>query len=367
MNGIQILVFFAINMLSACGVNPSVTPTDFSIAQNEVPEELIITAQINDERELNEPDRILDFAVSPNGEIIAIYENTGVFLYTLATMAKTQFVAFETSDYSRLRSGAVAFSHDGRLIAISGKFSNQEISIWNIDDREVVSSIKNLPRDHFITEIEFSPDDSSIMIRNTYTEAIQCQGYVEDRLTLIDLSNESIIFDIDKCSIYPPIQFQFVKDSRIFFYLGSMSEKHEVYFVDSNNGKIISKEVRDWNLDGNLYGTSPDGDILLVQKFENNKYLTYLIDSLSNEIIQTIEGKIALYIEHNRYVVNNFGAGPWDYRVDGVSKCLYNSINLSPEVKMSANGKVFASINSPDEVQIWDISSCELINAISVP
>ena len=127
--GIQILVFFTISMLTACEVAPSTTPLDISVIPNKVTEEMNITAQINDEKIQKESDRILDFALSPDGDVIAIYKNTGIYLYNLSAMEMTPFVEFDNSDYSKLNSGAVAFSHNGRLIAISGKFSNQEISI----------------------------------------------------------------------------------------------------------------------------------------------------------------------------------------------------------------------------------------------
>jgi WD40 repeat protein len=306
---------------------------------------------------------LLDYAFSPSGDKLALFENSGVYIYDLRTMQRTGFLEFDSRDYTPIRSGAVAFSSDGKQLAISGKFDEAEVVIWDIESKEPATSILGLPKNHFVTEIEFSPNGNSILIRNTNTEVETCQGYISDRVILRSISEDKTLFEMDKCKIYPPLYFRFTDNERVFLYSGSMSAEHTVYFIDSNTGEMISQGVHYWTEAGHhFYDVSPDGNINLVEKFENGKHITHLLDSGSNNVLNSIEGKVVLLDTKSSFVVSSYNPDPqWSFWNDGKLICSYDGIKLSPEIKTSANRDVFAMRKSDIQLQVWKVSTCEMI------
>jgi WD40 repeat protein len=311
---------------------------------------------------------LLDYAVSPNSDKLALLDNTGVYIYDLTSIQKTSFLEFDNNDYTTILSGAVAFSADGKKLAISGKFDEAEITIWDIKSQKPVTSIKSLPKNHFVTEIEFSPNGNSILIRNTNTEIEKCQGYISDKVILQSVSENKVLFEMNQCRIYPPLYFRFTDNGEIFLYSGSMSAEHTVYFIESNTGKVISQSVHYWTEEGyHFYDVSPDGSLNLVEK----NYKTYLLDSKSDDILNSIEsknvlnsveGKVVLVYTENSFVVSSYNPNPqWFFWEDGKFKCAYNGVKLSPEIKTSTNREMFAIKNSNTELQIWKVSTCEMV------
>lgn len=311
---------------------------------------------------------LLDYAFSPNSDKLALLDNIGVYIYDLTSMQKTSFLEFDNSDYTTILSGAVAFSPDGKKLAISGKFDEAEITVWDIESQKPVTAIQGLPKNHFITEIEFSPNGNSILIRNTSTEIENCQGNISDKVILQSVSENKVLFEMNQCRVYPPLYFRFTDNGEIFLYSGSMSAEHTVYFIESNMGKVISQSVHYWTDEGyHFYDVSPDGRINLVEK----DYKTYLLDSNSDNILNSIEsnnvlnstkGKVILIYAENSFVVSSYNSNPqWFLWEDGKSKCVYNGVKLSPEIKISTNKEMFAVKESDTELQIWKVSTCEMV------
>lgn len=311
---------------------------------------------------------LLDYAFSPNSDKLALLDNTGVYIYDLSSMQKTSFLEFDNSDYTTILSGAVAFSPDGKKLAISGKFDEAKITIWDIESQKPLTTIQGLPKNHFVTEIEFSPNENSIFIRNTNTEFENCQGYISDKVILQSNIENKVLFEMNQCRIYPPLYFRFINNGELFLYSGSMSAEHTVYFVESNTGKVISQSVHYWTEEGyHFYDVSPDGSLNLVEK----NYQTYLLDSnfddisnsiRSKNILNSVEGKIVLIYAENSFVVSSYNPNPqWAFWEDGKFKCAYNGVKLSPEIKTSTNREMFAIKQSNTELQIWKVATCEMV------
>jgi WD40 repeat protein len=130
---------------------------------------------------------LLDFAISPDGKKLAVYLNTGVYLYDVQTSKRTAFYEFESDEYySDLNAsatiyppfgapGALAFSPDGSKIAISGKFQDEYISIWDLKTHEIIDYITNYPNGNLVRELEYSPKGDTLLIRSTYPKSrLQC-------------------------------------------------------------------------------------------------------------------------------------------------------------------------------------------------
>jgi WD40 repeat protein len=307
---------------------------------------------------------LLDFALSPDGNKLVTYENTGIYSYDLASMRKQVFTGFNNNNYTRIRSGAVAFSPDGEQLAISGKFNEAAITIWEVKSKSPTETIQGIPETFYVTEIMFSPNGKTILFRNTDTHSTNCQGDVKDRVILHNIEENKNIFEIDKCAIYPPIRFHFVGDNSVFFYFGEMSPKYTVFIVDSETGQISSQKELDWDRDGNFYDISPDGDMNLVEKNDNEKRLTYMLDSKTNEVLGTFEGKVIFLREAGGFVVSSYDQNSqWSFWENGEFKCVYNGIKQFPEIKTSADGEIFA-MPASKSLQIWKTSTCGLIGEI---
>jgi WD40 repeat protein len=306
---------------------------------------------------------LLDYALSWDGKVLATYTNTGIYFYELPSMKKSIFLEFEDSNYSELHSGAIAFSPDGKLLAISGKVKDSPIAIWEIKTKKVLTHIYSLPNGHFVTEIEYSPNGQKLAVRNTYPVSMHCEA-PEDKLVLLDLSNDTSLFEIDKCVIYPPIQFRFTYDDKIFLYFGSMSSAYSVYVVDSNTGEVILKEDLEW-INEHFYDISPDGRKYLVEDFSKEKRVTNITDSQSNKILKTIEGKIISFYGENGLIVSSYAANPqWGFWEDDKLSCIYDGVQNSPKIKMSANGEIFIAMKPYGEYQIWEVPTCSMIGQL---
>ncbi len=334
------------------------------------PTSFVSPTNTGEETENNLPKTVLlGYALAWDGKTLATYTNTGIYFYDLPTMKKSIFLEFEDSEYSDLRSGGIAFSPDNKLIAISGKFKDSPITIWDIKTKKAPTHIYSLPiyslpNGHYVTEIEFSPNGQTLAVRNTYPVSMRCEA-PEDKLTLIDLSSASILFEIDKCVIYPPIQFRFTYDDRIFLYFGSMSPAYSIYWVDSNTGEVISKESLEWSDNEHFYDVSPDGKKYLVEDFSNEKRKTKILDSQSNEILKTIEGKILSFYKENGFVISSYTSNPqWSFWEEDKSKCIYDGVENSPQHKISQNGEIFVVMQSYTEYQIWDVPTCSMIGQL---
>ena len=84
---------------------------------------------------------ILDVAISPDSSTLAIYANTGIYLYDIETLEKIVFqevgnddfrsrLQFRDDEYdTKLLAGAIAFGPDGKTIAVSDKFADRPIVI----------------------------------------------------------------------------------------------------------------------------------------------------------------------------------------------------------------------------------------------
>jgi WD40 repeat protein len=306
---------------------------------------------------------LLDYALSWDGKVLATYTNTGVHFYDLPSMKNSLFLEFEDGNYSEIRSGAIAFSPNDEQVAISGKFKDSPIAIWDIKTKKVLTYLYSLPNGSFVTEIEFSPNGKTLAIRNTFPLS-SCES-PEDKFTLIDLSKDTTLFEINKCVIYPPIQFRFTFNDRIFLYLGSMSPAYSIYWVDSNSGNVISKEDLEWIDNEHFYDVSLDGKKYLVEDFSGEKRVTKILDSQSNKTLKIIEGRIQSFYKENGFITSSYTSNPqWSFWEEDKPKCIYDGVTNSPQHKISQNGEILVVMKSYTEYQIWNVPTCSMIGQL---
>ena len=228
-----------------------------------------------------------------------------------------------------------------------------------------METVHGLPDGYYVTEVEFSPNDEEILVRNTNREAMHCQGYGIDRVTLHVIHENTQIFQMDKCVIYPPLRFDFIDNDSLFLYAGTMSPEYTIYFVDTNTGKIIRQENLNWGDNGNFYGISPDGKMFLVETGIDGKRITQLVDSFSNHVLDSVEGKIRIIHGAGSYVIESYDSNTdWILWESDALKCSFDGVRQSHAIKTSRSGDVFALVESETHLQIWKVSTCKLIGEL---
>lgn len=306
---------------------------------------------------------LLNFALSPNGDRVVVFDNTGVYIYELNSKNRFELSKFDDKSFSDSRSGAVAFSPNGEQIAFSGKFADQSIDIREIKSNKHITSIEP-PSGNYVTEIEFSPNGQSLIVRSLGSYGnrgkVSCESLV-DTLTLFNLETGSNIFEISQCA-FLPIQFSFTANNKLFFYQGTMTPEYFIYFTDSNTGQLISTDKLNWDEDGNLYNVSPDGKFYFVEK----SGFTYLLDSVSEKEVKVVEGDIIFFHNIDNFIVSDFKNNKSNFVKNDETRCTFEGIAFAPHAlikrKASVNQEVFAiSLESNTNLQVWDISSCEKI------
>ncbi|MFN8412434.1 MAG: WD40 repeat domain-containing protein [Anaerolineales bacterium] len=365
------LIFLSILFfIPACTSKPSTV----------VPEPTASITPIQEPTQVNKKAILLDFAISPDGNNLAIYLNTGVYLYNVKTMKKAAFYRFESDEYySKLNEvgtiyppfgapGTLAFSPDGSKIAISGKFQDEFISVWDLNAHEVVDYITNYPNGNYVRELEYSPDGSALLIRSTYPKSkLQCpeQGEpAEDTLSLISLSPRITFFEKKNCNRYSVVEFHFSENNLIYFFHFSDSSLYHIDKVNTQTGETIISEETSIGSDGRIYDVSPNGLV-----FASLDERTNIIDSVTRKRLLSLDGIINFLSDENHFLLAH--QSQLQLQENKKVICVFSGLEYyQPYSKVSKDRKTIAvlAFNNrffQNSIQIWDIPSCKLVNTIS--
>ena len=140
-------VLLIVFIISACTSAVKVTPTETLVFPT-TPTTTTITPTTTPSSE----NKILDIALSADGNKLAIYANSGVYIYDTETLSKTVFQEFRNlyyDKYSKYKgvepSGAIAFSSDGNTLAISGRFPDTAVQLWDFRTAQYLVDIYDIP------------------------------------------------------------------------------------------------------------------------------------------------------------------------------------------------------------------------------
>ena len=368
-----IIVFFGFIVACDSVVDTAVfQPTEIAIVPTATLLPSSKTLSPNDNKDSEEDIVLLDYTLSPDGKTLATYTNKRVEFYDIEMMESTIFMEFDDSGHLPY-GGALAFSPDGKQLALSGKYFDDPVKLWDIEMHQQILSISELPENYYVSEVDFSPNGQSLLVRNLHHKANHCEAGGEDKVTLHNLNENERIFEADKCVRYPPLQFQFTRNELLFLYYGNMSGTYSIQVINSNTGEEISYDKNAWEKYGGYLGVSPNGEIYLTRNLDlaNDTHETHLIEISSGHVLDVFEGSIVHFQNSDTFIVNNYNISQhtetsrWGYWEDNYIKCIYDGIKGSPEIKTSLNGERFALIWE-SELQIWDVSTCEKIFTLVV-
>jgi WD40 repeat protein len=311
---------------------------------------------------------VLDFALSPDGSKIAVFLNTGIYIYSTKTLDETKFQEFYSNDFSRLLSGAIAFSPDGKNIAISGKFADEHINIWDLETGKFIALISALPNGHFVTEIEFSPDGNSIFVRSTYPVSMLRCEYAEDSIALLVMNNSKRIsftksFEKYWCN-YVPAQTHFTNKNEMYLVTKSLGLEYWVDIIDTQTGGIIQSREYKYE-EGEFHDISPNGAVIAIMQGQNNQITTNVIETKTGKILETVPYTVKFVKDENIFLVRD-SDGQWSTWKNGNTVCKYDGFSqYYPYWKISADGNFFAVTTPEKKIKIWKVSNCESINVLS--
>lgn len=301
---------------------------------------------------------LLDFAVSPNGTQVAIYTNQDVYIYDIATHDKNIIENFSNNDFVNAEAGAIAFSPDGTMVAVSGIFPDQPVKIWDIDTHELAGEILNIPNGYYVRDIEFSPDGKRLVAITTYESAAQCQG-PENKLVLYDISNidtlehwrDTDIYSLDGCSV-APIVFRFTSNDKLYVYLYP-----DLSIIDTITGEIDNIER-----DSVFHDISANGQVMATYDFQAKNYTVWKAGQEKSNLA-VVQNQIVLLNDGEHFLEHSYDQN-MNYWENGQPKCEYGKIELF-NFDVSRDGTVFGTKPSTkNELQLWSIPNCALIETL---
>jgi WD40 repeat protein len=307
---------------------------------------------------------ILDIALSPDGTRLAIYANTGIYLYDTVTLGKIVFQKFDNPNYDENGAGAVAFEPGGNIIAISGKFADTPVDLWDISTGNFITSIVDVPPASGVTKIQFSPDGKSIFIRSFYGFTSRCeQADANFSLYLLDFPEPpktTKIFSIDICQTIPIGFIRFSENNKFLLFAQIMGPQYRVTTVDiAPTG--ASQEIAYDNFDM-LYDVSPNGEIYAFMNSQGNSRVTKLIDAKTSQVLDIIPYKVKLLEDDkHHFLIRDFLStdGDWGLWKNGNVSCNFRGLT-SKDLDFSKKGNIFATTTSEMDVIIWKISDCSI-------
>jgi WD40 repeat protein len=317
-------------------------------------------------------EEIFDMDLSADGTKLAIYANTGIYIYDTETLNKTVFQDFRNLYYGNYKgiepSGAIAFSPDGNTIAISGKFPDTPVNLWDLRTSQYLVGIYDISPAYRVTKIQFSPDGKSIFIRSNYGWTMRCeQADANFALHALEYSNSlkaTKVFSTDICQTIPMGFVRFTDNNEFLIFVQIMGPQYWVTTVDIAPTATSNEIVYD-NFDA-LYDVSPNGEIYAFMSSQENLRVTKLIDSKTSQTLAVIPYKVELLDNDiNHFLVRDFLStnDEWKLWKNGNVACNFEGLTGDYH-KFSANGKILATTTIEMDVIIWNVSDCSRKNVL---
>jgi WD40 repeat protein len=376
----HISLFSILFLITACNstISPVLVEPTKGMSFTAVP---TITSSTEPTLETGTENVLLDFALSPDGKNLAVYLNTGIYLYDVQTSEQIIFSEFETGEYySQLNSnawyypplgapGAIAFSPNGQEIAFSSKFQDELIRIWNWKSKTSNKIISNYPNGNFVRELEYSPDGNVLLIRSTYPSAkLRCEIGSEDSLTLVSLASSrdsatSKVFEMQGCNQYSSIEYYFSQADTLYLFHFGAAYFYQMYEINAQTGDALKSDEIDSRTNGRVYSVSSSGDIFAARENSTDGvFRTVLIDPTTKNKMLSLSGQVVLLNDKNRFLVSTLDS-QWQLQENNNVLCTFDELEYLSS-RISRNKSVLAVLTREKSIQIWDVSSCRLINTI---
>lgn len=308
---------------------------------------------------------ISDFALSPDGQKILVCTEKDIYIYDVHTLERTQFFVVGGS----YGCGKIAFSPDGTKIAIASTFTDNTVSVVDVNTGKTVWRTSDIPNGNSVTEMEFSPQGAALFVRSQYLESPARCEFSEDSLELYSLERTSNVLFEDRllqvrwCR-YTPGRIEFLSDGRFYLFLDDFgSSPYQVFVGNSSTGQIIERNEYDLGKEGWFYDVSLDGKIYAIAESMAAHSKTSIVDASSAKSLMTVPYFVKLLRDQTQFLVRDDDYS-WKLWKNGEVTCSYD-FNVS-NFKLSADVNYLVVPSSDNSVDIWKVSNCQKINTITL-
>ncbi len=317
-------------------------------------------------------------AISPDRTTIAIRTVDGITLYDSTTLEVIDFYEIETpSEYFRLPNNPalpIAFSPDGKYLAYS---INYKVVVFNLstgkDEKVLYSAIPT----YHISGITISPDNKYYIVhtRGWYPPCDAAGGnlaiYEDHHLYKSGL----LIFDSYFCEFPVLLNYRFTETNKAYFFYWHQTVplpyRMDVINLSENSFDNVWYEYPNYDPEKVFYDVSPDGKTLASMEFQEQKYITRLIDVETGNVIEKIDGLIHYNHQTDKPLweenwlepvystpCETLGNGFFQYD-DLLYKEVYSAGNSSTFLTLT---HIWGRITA---IELWDTASCEKKKIVS--
>ena len=271
--------------------------------------------------------RIRSFAFSPNGEILALGTDVGIWLYDVATVQEVALLPAR-------RVEDIAFSPDGTTLASCGSYKDK-VRLWDVETGHQIAAIE-----HSAESVAFSPDGRTLALGYTGIE-------------LWDVETGIVKATIHEADLWGIRSVAFSPDGRT---LAAGSEDHTVRLWDvetaARTAIFEEHKAEVWAV-----SFSPDGRTVASASFDH----TIKLWEVATGAVATLEG-------HESWVVSldfspdgsTLASGSddiklWDLATGNATTIASGGggmVAFSPDGRTLASGFVGAT-----SVAVWDVAS----------
>jgi WD40 repeat protein len=304
--------------------------------------------------------KIIDLAVSPDEQKLAVYTATQIHIYSLFTFEEVDAIPVTTSN--NYPTDSLCFSPDSQLLAYS---ELQKVHIYSLMTKKDESSFISSVTDLGISKIEFTKNGNRLVITSEGGTEF-CDGAAVN-FALFNL-NGDLLYNQNACKDPAYGGIYHLTDSKMYLLIGDVNVPDislNMYIINLDNGFLLATSLVTHGYNNvNSITSSTAGDVNLLPTIEEIKSWFPSIDSYPSRAgfiqkclnkfqenydysIQYDNGKLAIISANNNIEIFN----------SNTCKLLKNiSYTSANSLKVDPTRTLLASSNGAD-ITIWNIET----------
>lgn len=366
------LLFTLVALLTSCGRVPSIQPfTPTAVPLHE-------TATPNSETGIIEPENvhklqilekwgkgnIYGVALSPDEASIAVSTVKGVYFYDAKSLQQKQFInlpiTLDSGKYDTL-SKSISFRPDGNFLALG---RGNSILVWNLLENKFDRAIYHQVYGYDIVQIAYSPQGKTMAVVSigTYFPCDATGG----NFALYDVESGKLLYNDFFCPEASLYHFAFLSNGNAFFVGRNTSSRiYQASIVDGNTGVL----VKNFSHENYIDSISPDGSKISVRDYSDH---TEIIDIDTQKSIGKMDGMVIFLPGSENQLVatkNSWKIITNDHKpiCDFASQPDLILRVFKPTYTLVGNKLIFWDVWFPDNVEVWDMTRCKLLNRLNFP
>ena len=326
----------------------------------------------------------LNYALSPDESLIAVYTSTGIHVYETMTLEEQYFLEFEyppTEFYKKWNLSSAALDFDPQMEKIVFT-KNHGVYFWNLLSNEIENNFIYEISDYIPVSVEFSFEGNHLVIRGRGSYA-PCEG-PGSNFSIYNVSGQ-LKFNTYVCDAYGANNYyRITEDNKVYFFFlyGATLQPVGIHVFDLDTDLLVKSIMlgyEEYILAHNLstfdfkkelyYDVSPDGKLLASMDYVDEKLVTYMMNSNTREVIDTVDGRVKFIINENNEVEIQQDISTYYVDSELGQRCNLLDRSKSEFIELMNNEDLHLVIIRDDNkfqtLELWNIESCQIENWIS--